>query len=92
MNDAIKIAGVGADWAEPLAWIIGEESSGNPTAQNPKSTAYGLMQFLDSTWGNYGYQKTSDPVKQVVAGIDYIKKRYGTPQKAVAFHQQNGWY
>ncbi|MDD5486676.1 MAG: transglycosylase SLT domain-containing protein [Dehalococcoidales bacterium] len=75
-----------------MAWIIQKESGGNPTAQNKKSSAYGLMQFLDNTWGNYGHQKTSDPVQQIAAGIDYIKKRYGTPQNAVAFHQKNGWY
>lgn len=30
--------------------IIGVESGGNATAQNPNSTAGGLGQFLDSTW------------------------------------------
>lgn len=30
------------------------ESGGNPTAQNPSSTASGLFQFLDSTWAGYG--------------------------------------
>lgn len=83
---------VGAEWKEPLAWIIQKESSGNPKAQNPKSTAYGLMQLLDGTWKGTGITKTSDPAKQVEAGIRYIKQRYGTPQNAVAFWQKNGWY
>ena len=30
--------------------IIRRESGGNPKAKNPKSTAYGLCQFLDGTW------------------------------------------
>jgi len=30
--------------------IIWCESKGDPTAKNPKSTAYGLCQFLDGTW------------------------------------------
>jgi len=30
--------------------IIRRESNWNPTAKNPKSTAYGLCQFLDGTW------------------------------------------
>jgi hypothetical protein len=92
VNTAIQNKGAPAEWAEGIKWIISKESSGNPAAQNPKSTAYGLMQFLDDTWGNYGYKKTSDPVTQVEAGIDYIKSRYGTPANAVAFWQKNGWY
>jgi hypothetical protein len=30
--------------------IIGVESGGNPNARNPKSSAAGLGQFIDSTW------------------------------------------
>jgi hypothetical protein len=30
--------------------IIGAESGGNPNAKNPKSSAAGLGQFIDSTW------------------------------------------
>lgn len=30
--------------------IIGVESSGNPNAKNPRSSASGLGQFIDSTW------------------------------------------
>ena len=38
------------DWAP----IIACESGGNPTAQNPSSTASGLFQFLDTSWIAYG--------------------------------------
>ena len=75
-----------------MKWIIQKESSGNPRAKNPKSTAYGLMQFLDGTWKSYGVGDRNDPVDQVVSGINYIKKRYGTPEKAYAFWQKNHWY
>lgn len=35
----------------PMAdWIVGRESAGDPTAQNPNSSAGGLGQFIDSTW------------------------------------------
>jgi soluble lytic murein transglycosylase-like protein len=39
-----------------LQKIIYCESGGNHTAQNPNSTAFGLCQFLDSTW-NYVNKK-----------------------------------
>lgn len=34
--------------------IIACESGGNPTAQNPTSSASGLFQFIDSTWASLG--------------------------------------
>lgn len=34
--------------------IIGCESAGNPTADNPHSSASGIWQVLDGTWGGYG--------------------------------------
>lgn len=33
-------------------WIVGAESGGDPNAKNPRSSATGLGQFLDSTWLN----------------------------------------
>ena len=36
----------GAQW-DAIDWIVQRESSWNPNAQNPMSTAYGLFQFLD---------------------------------------------
>jgi D-alanyl-D-alanine carboxypeptidase/Transglycosylase SLT domain len=68
------------------------ESGWNPNAQNPTSTAYGIAQFLNGTWGGTGYEKTADPYKQVLAGLEYIKGRYGSPSKAWEFWQKNNWY
>ncbi|QAX94631.1 tape measure protein [Gordonia phage Harambe] len=76
----------GAEW-EALNQLIGHESSWNPNAQNPSSTAYGLFQFLDSTWATVGGTKTSDPYLQAVYGARYIKNRYGSPSAAWAFWQ-----
>jgi hypothetical protein len=43
----------GTDMDSPvLRAIRGAESSNNPRAQNPKSSAGGLYQFTDGTWGN----------------------------------------
>ena len=68
------------------------ESGWNPKAQNPRSTAYGIAQFLDSTWAGTGIAKTSDPNRQIDAGLIYIENRYGTPCAAWDFHQANNWY
>lgn len=81
----------GPQW-DALQQIVQKESSWNPNAQNPGSTAYGLFQFLDSTWGSVGASKTSDPGAQAAAGMRYIQSRYGTPAAALAFHNSHGYY
>lgn len=81
----------GEEEVPALIELIDRESDFNHTAQNPKSTAYGLFQFLDGTWSKYG-EKTSDPNKQIEYGLKYIKDRYQTPSKALAYHNQNNSY
>ena len=72
--------------------LVMNESGFNHLAQNPVSTAFGLFQFLDSTWGSYGCQKTTVIAEQVRCGIKYISGRYQNPAKALAFWNQNRWY
>ena len=36
-----------------LRCVVNHESRGNPRAENPRSTASGLFQFLDGTWRHY---------------------------------------
>ena len=38
----------------PPCYVMMRESRGDIHAQNPRSTASGKWQFLDSTWGGYG--------------------------------------
>lgn len=38
----------------PTCRVLACESGGNPTAENPRSSASGLWQFLDSTWAGFG--------------------------------------
>lgn len=83
--------GTGPEW-DALVWIIDHESGWRNTAQNPTSSAYGLFQFLDPTWADYGGHKTSDPTIQAQLGLKYIKARYGDPIKAKAFWQSHHWY
>lgn len=64
---AVELTNPGlAHAAEPTVnWdpIIKCESGGNPTAQNPGSTASGLFQFLDSTWQSLGGSQYSRRAK-----------------------------
>ncbi|WP_181272836.1 phage tail tape measure protein [Brevibacterium oceani] len=75
-----------------LNWLLTRESGWNPKAQNPTSTAYGLFQFLNSTWGSVGGSKTSDPRKQLEYGLKYIQQRYGDVKGARSFWERNHWY
>jgi hypothetical protein len=94
MSQAVS-RGVDSSWVPLLSEIVKRESSFNPNAKNPKSTAYGYGQFLSSTRANYE-KKTglnySDPVNQLIMMAQYVKDRYGTPANALAFWNKNKWY
>ena len=60
------------------------ESKWNPLADNKRSTAFGIPQLLKL--------KTTDPYKQIDAGLKYIAHRYGTPCKALTYHLKHGHY
>lgn len=84
--------GWGDDQWPALERLVQKESSWNPRADNPTSTAYGLFQFLAQTWKNYGASQTDDPSIQAQLGLRYIKDRYGSPAAALEFHNRRGWY
>jgi phage-related protein len=83
--------GWGSQWPA-LDALVMSESGWNPFAQNPTSSAFGIGQFLDSTWASVGFSKTSNPVTQIQAMLKYIEQRYGSPNAAWAFKQANNWY
>ena len=72
--------------------IIDRESDWNPLAQNPKSTAFGIGQFLNSTWGLVDYKKTKNPYDQIDAMVLYVKLIYGDGCNAWHFKSHHGWY
>jgi hypothetical protein len=72
--------------------LVKLESHWNARAKNPTSRAFGIFQFLPTTWGNYNLKKTANPYLQIKYGLHYIKVRYGTPCKALEFHLDHGWY
>lgn len=64
-------------------WYI--ESRWDYTADNPRSTAYGIPQLLKM-------DPKTPLIEQIDLGLKYIKHRYGTPTKALKFHKRHGWY
>src|SRR4051812_8163601 len=85
-----KLGGDGGQFS-CLENLWGRESGWNPNAQNQSSTAYGIPQFLDSTWAGTGVGKTSDGYRQIDAGLIYIDGRYGSPCGAWSHSQATGW-
>jgi hypothetical protein len=75
-----------------LEELIMLESSWNPNAQNKKSTAYGLGQFIDQTWEQVGIEKSADYRIQLIASHKYVMDRYGSWVKALEFRKANGYY
>jgi len=75
-------------------WIITRESGGDPTADNPTSTAFGLGQLLLGNRILYlgADYATIDCGKQLMAFRAYVRDRYGTAEAAQAFWQRHGWY
>ena len=69
------------------------ESGWNYKADNPGSTAYGIAQALPgSRMASVGSDWRTNPVTQMIWGLDYIADRYGTPCGAWAHSQSTGWY
>jgi len=72
------------EW-KSLLTLWSQESRWDYTADNPKSTAYGIPQIL-------GMPEDTTPTEQVDLGLKYIKKRYKTPTLALQHHLRKGWY
>jgi hypothetical protein len=75
-------------------FIIMKESGGDPTADNPRSTAFGLGQLLIDGRVHYlgANADTTDCALQLQAFRGYVRDRYGTAENARAFWLAHGWY
>lgn len=79
----------GEDQIEAFDQIVIHESGWDPKAVNPNGGACGLFQALPcSKMGG------TDLEDQIGFGFNYIKNRYGTPNRAWAFWQRQSphWY
>lgn len=81
--------GWGPQQFRALDQIISAESGWNPNAVNPSSGAYGIPQILPSAHPD---SLGLNPQEQIQWLLKYVAGRYGTPQDALAFRQQHGWY
>ena len=72
------------EW-KSLFTLWNKESRWDYTANNPTSSAYGIPQMLNMS-------ESTPMVRQIDLGLKYIESRYGSPSKALAFHNRNGWY
>ena len=73
--------------------IIMAESGGDPTAKNPTSTAFGLGQLTIANrralMSNPGSTNCGE---QLAAFNSYVRGRYGTMDRALAFRRRHNWY
>ena len=77
------------EWGESefraLKKLWGKESAWDHTADNPKSTAYGIPQLL-------GLAPNTPAPEQIARGLAYIQHRYGKPSVAWAHWRKHKWY
>jgi hypothetical protein len=94
LSQAMHREGVPPSWHDSLRFIMEKESGGRVDARNPVHSARGLFQL---TRANYGYNPNGaasfgNATEEAQGGIRYIRQRYGTADKAVAFWQKHHWY
>lgn len=82
---------------DAVDWIFEHESSWNPKAKNPSSTARGIPQCLkqgstDKCTAHPFEDYDTNPKTQIKWGLEYIKNRYGSPSKAKSFWLSHNWY
>ncbi|MCD0483725.1 lytic transglycosylase domain-containing protein [Streptacidiphilus sp. ASG 303] len=89
---ALRIVGGGSRFL-CFSAIVERESGWDPTAVNPSSGAYGLVQALPgSKMASAGGDWRTDPATQIRWGLSYMNGRYGSPCGAWAFWRTHHWY
>lgn len=81
------VSSVSPSYLTRLAQI---ESGGNPTAQNPDSTAKGLFQFVNSTARQYGLKDPEDPQQATQAVTQLTQDNHDVLSKALGREPTDG--
>jgi len=68
-----------------LLKLWGKESNWDYTADNPKSSAFGIPQLM-------GLRPSTPAPEQIARGLAYIQHRYEKPSIAWAHWRRYGWY
>src|SRR5699024_6254570 len=87
--------GLSAGQRSNMNWIVSKESGWNPKAQNPRSTASGLPQFINSTSRAYlgGAPAKKYGVFDQLDGMQkYVNDRYNGWGGAVRFWKRHNYY
>jgi TP901 family phage tail tape measure protein len=81
LMSALQMTGTPTSWVPAMETLMSQESGGNPTAHNP-SGATGIAQMMPGTFAANMFGSLNNilnPIDNLCASIDYIKKEYGTP-------------
>jgi len=99
---ALRMLGLPGNWLTPLLARINQESGGNPRAINLWDSnakkgipSMGLMQTIGPTFNAYklpGMGDVWNPLHNIIAGLRYIKSRYGSIFNLPAGGYDNGGY
>lgn len=85
--------GWGASQFECLNKLWERESNWRHTADNPKSSAYGIPQALPgSKMASEGSDWETNPKTQIRWGLRYIESRYSNPCNAWQHFTKKNWY
>jgi hypothetical protein len=83
----------GDDQYSCFNFIIMRESMWKVNATNRSSGAYGIPQALPgSKMASVASDWRTNPATQIIWGIEYMNKRYGSPCEAKVFKASHGWY
>jgi len=97
-NRMLGLALAERSWPEPrqlrcLDRLWTRESGWNHLSRNPHSGAYGIPQALPPTkMADAGDDWETNPRTQIIWGLRYIARRYGTPCRAWKHFKKKGWY